>query len=110
MARILEEKAGSGNGKGAGNPALTAWRILFKHLQARPNDILKSGQLDRYLDAMEKAGRDSYFNQRAIYAFYKLHGLNNRAKSFRERDGKAASRDLDCWFEQADQNPSHYSE
>jgi hypothetical protein len=108
LARVVEEKPVPSNWTGGEIPAFTAWKILFKYLQAQPVENLKSGKMDRYLDAMEKVGNYSSSEPRDIYAFYVLNGMPERAKSFRERANKAASYDLDYFFKQVDQNPSNY--
>ena len=64
--------------------------------------------MDRYLDAIEKVGNYSSSEPRDIYAFYILSGMPERAKKFRERANKAATYDLDYYFQQVDQNPSNY--
>ena len=109
LARVVEEKTEPGNWSGGEIPAFTAWKILFKYLQTQSTEVLNSGKVDRYLDAMEKVGNYSSSNQRDIYAFYIRHGMNDRAKTFRERANSAATYDIDYYFKQVDQNPSHNS-
>jgi hypothetical protein len=89
-------------------PALTAWEILFKYLQSQPAKTPRSGKLDRYLDALEQVGDYSSSEPRDIYAFYILSGMPDRAKKFREKANRVASYDLDYFFKQVDQNPTHY--
>ena len=108
LARVLEDKPEPRNWGGGEIPAFTAWKILFKYLQAQPSETLNSGKMDRYLDAMEKVGNYSSSEPRDIYAFYRLNGMPERAKKFREKANKAASYDLDYFFRQVDQNPSNY--
>lgn len=108
LARVLEEKPEPRNWGGGEIPAFTAWKIIFKYLQAQPSETLNSGKMDRYLGAMEKVGNYSSSEPRDIYAFYILSGMLERAKKFRERANKAASYDLDYYFRQVDQNPSIY--
>lgn len=108
LSRVLEEKPEPGNWRGGEIPAFTAWKILFRYLQAQSSETLKSGKIDHYLDAMEKVGNYSSSEPRDIYAFYILSGMPERAKKFRERANKAASYDLDYYFKQVDQNPSSY--
>ena len=108
LARVVEEKSDPKNWSGGEIPAFTAWKILFKYLQGQPAETLKSGKLDRYLDAMEKVGNYSSSEPRDLYAFYLLSGLPERAKAFREKAKKAASYDLDYYFKQVDENPALY--
>jgi hypothetical protein len=108
LAKVVEQKTYPVNWMGGQNPPLTAWEILFKYLQAQPAKTLRSGKLDRYLDALEQVGVDSSSNPSVIYAFYILSDMTDRAKKFRERATKAASYDLDYFFKLVDQNPTHY--
>lgn len=108
LARVVELKSEPKNFWGGQIPAFTAWEILFRHLQAQPPETLRSGKLDRYLDAMEKAGNYSSSEPRDIYAFYLQRGLTERAKKFRTAASKAASYDLDYYFKQVDTNPGLY--
>jgi hypothetical protein len=89
-------------------PAFTAWEILFRYLQGQPSEALRSGKLDRYLDAMDKVGNYSSSGPRDIYAFYLQRGMTERARKFREAARKAASYDLEYYFKQVDENPSLY--
>jgi hypothetical protein len=108
LAKVVEQKTQPVNWNGGQIPALTAWEILFKHLQAQPAKILRSGKLDRYLDALEQVGDYSSSEPSSIYAFYILSDMTDRAKKFREKATKAASYDLDYFFKLVDQNPTHY--
>jgi hypothetical protein len=109
LARVVEEKTEPENWSGGEIPAFTAWKILFKYLQTQSTEVLNSGNVNHYLDAMEEVGNYSSSNPRDIYAFYILRGMTERAKSFRDRANAAASYDLDYYFKQVDQNPSHNS-
>jgi len=109
LARVVKEKIEPKNWGGGEIPVFTAWKILFKYIQTLPSEVLNSGKVDRYLDAMEQVGNYSSSNPRDIYAFYILRGMADRAKTFREKANKAATYDLDYFFKQVDQNPSHNS-
>jgi hypothetical protein len=109
LAKAIEQKTEPKNWWGGQIPAFTAWEILFKHLQVQPSETLKSGKLDRYLDAMEKVGNYSSSEPRDIYAFYLQRGMIERATKFRESASKAVSYDLDYYFKQVDANPSLYT-
>jgi len=108
LAKVVEQKTHPVNWMGGQIPALTAWEILFKYLQAQPAKTLRSGKLDRYLDALEQVGDYSSSEPRDVYAFYILGDMTDRAKKFRERTTKAASYDLDYFFKMMDQNPKYY--
>ena len=86
----------------------TAWEILFRYLQNQSTDDVRSGNLDRYLDAIEKVGNYSSSEPRDIYAFYLQRGMTERAAKFRRAANKAASYDLDYFFKQVDANPSQF--
>jgi hypothetical protein len=108
LARVVENKTNPINWWGGQIPAFTAWKILFKALQAQPPDSVRSGKLDRYLDALEKVGNYALSEPRDIYAFYLQRGLVERARKYRQTATKSASYDLDRSFKQVDENPSLY--
>lgn len=89
-------------------PAFTAWEILFRYLRSQTSLTLRSGKLDRYLDALEKVGNYSSSEPRDIYAFYLQNGLPERARKFRSRATRAASYDLDYYFKQVDTQPDAF--
>lgn len=109
LSRVVKEKTRPKNWGGGETPAFTAWKILFRYIQTQPTEVLNSGKVERYLDAMEKVGSYSSSNPRDIYAFYILRGMTDRAKKFREMANKASTYDLDYYFKQVDENPSHNS-
>lgn len=109
LAKVVEQKIHPKNENWSGQiPELTAWEILFRFLQTQPPKTLRSGKLDRYLDALEMVGEYGSSEPRDIYAFYIMSGMTDRAKKFRERATRAASYDLDYFFNQVDQNPTRY--
>ena len=109
LAKVVEQKTEPVNFWGGQIPAFTAWEILFRYLQGQPPEALKSGKLDRYLDAMENVGNYSSSEPRDIYAFYLQRGMTERGTKFRAAARKAASYDLDYYFKQVDENPSLYT-
>ena len=104
----MEEKTEPKDFWGGRIPAFTAREILFRYLQAQPSERVRSGPLDRYLDAMEKLSNYLSSEPRDIYAFYMHRGMTERARKFRQAAKKAASYDLDYFFKQVDPNPSLY--
>ena len=108
LADAVEKKAEPRDFWGGRIPAFAAWEILFKHLQTLPADEVRSGNLDRYLDAMEKVGNYSSSEPRDIYAFYIQRGMTDRARKFRQAAKKAVTYDLDYYFNMVDENPSLY--
>lgn len=108
LARTVEEKTEPKRFWGGQMPAFTAWEILFRYLQARQADEIRSGKFDRYLDAMEKVGNYGSSQPRDIYAFYVQRGMTERANKFRQKAKKAVSYDLDYYFKMVDENPSLY--
>lgn len=108
LAEAVEQKIEPKNFWGGEIPAFTAWKILFRYLQAQPAEQVRSGKFDRWLDAVEKVGNYSSSEPRDIYAFYIQRGMAGRAKTFRQEANKAASYDLDFYFKQVDENPALY--
>jgi len=109
LARAVELQTEPKQFWGGQIPAFTAWEILFRYLQSQPSLTLRSGKLDRYLDALEKVGNYSSSEPRDIYAFYLQNGLSERAKKFRSTATRAASYDLDYFFKQVDSQPNAFT-
>ncbi len=108
LAEAVEARADPKNWWGGQTPAFTSWKILFKYIQNQPAEVVRSGKLDRYLDALEKVGNYSSGEPRDIYALYVQRGLNERAKKYRAAAAKTVSYNLDYYFDQVDRYPSHY--
>ena len=108
LAQAVEQKTEPRNWWGGEIPAFTAWKTLFRYLRAQSPETIRSGKLDRYLDAMEKVGNYSSSEPRDIYAFYLQRDMKDRAKKFREMANKAAMYDLDYYFREVDKDPSPY--
>jgi hypothetical protein len=108
LALAVEQNLQPENFWGGQLPAFTAWEILFRYLQSRPADEIRSGKWDRYLDAMEKVGNYSSSEPRDIYAFYRQRGMTDRAKRFRQKADQTLSYDIEHYFKQVDENPSLY--
>lgn len=109
LARAVTEKTAPRNFWGGQIPAFRSWELLFKYLQTRSREQLQSGKLDRLLDAMEAVGQYSSSEPRDIYAFYLQRGLIERAKRYRDKAKKAASYDLDYYFQMVDKDPTQYT-
>ena len=108
LAAAVEQRSEPKNWWGGQIPAFTAWEILFRYLQSQSPQTLRSGKLDRYLDAIEKVGNYSSCEPRDIYAFYVQRDMTERAQKYRQAAKNAASYDLDYYFKQVDANPSLY--
>ena len=109
LAEAVEQKDEPRNFWGGRLPAFSAWEVLFKYLQAQPHETIRSGALDRYLDAMEKVGNFSSSEPRDIYAFYLQRGMTDRAKRFREAAKRSLSFNVDYFFDMVDEDPSQYT-
>ena len=108
LAETVEKKTEPINWWGGQIPAFRAWELLFKYLQAQPAETVRSGKLDRYLDALEQVGNYSSSEPRDIYAFYIQRGMTERAKKFRETAKQRVSYNLDYFFNMVDTNPALY--
>jgi len=75
---------------------------LFKYLEGQTEEILRSGQADRYLDALERGFIHSSSEPRDLYALYVKNGMTGRARKFREHINKAAAFDMEYFFKQVD--------
>ena len=109
LAQVVERKTQPSNWSGGQVPAFTAFNVLFKFLQSQPADAVRAGKFDRYLDAIEKGYVTGSSEPRDIYAFYLQRGMTERAKIYRAVAKKAASYDLDYYFNMVDQSPSTYT-
>jgi len=106
LATAVQKRTEPTNAWGGQIPAFTAWEMLFRYLPAQPVDRVRSGKLDRYLDAMEKVGQYSSSEPRDIYAFYLQRGMTERAKNFRREAKTAFLGDLEQFFNEVD--PARY--
>ena len=109
LAEVVAKKPEPKNWSGGQIPAFTAFNILFKHLQAQPQDEVRAGKFDRCLDALEKGYTTGSSEPRDIYAFYLQRGMTERAKKYRAAANRAASYDLDYFFKQVDQAPQNFT-
>ncbi len=108
LAQVIEKKTAPTNWSGGEIPAFTAWKMLFKHLQAQPPADIRAGKWDRFLDALEKVGQYSSSAPRDIYAFYLQREMPKRAAKYRALAKKAVSYDMDYFFDMVDKSPSTY--
>jgi hypothetical protein len=116
LAEIIKKKKEPTNFWGGRIPWGVSWELLFFHAQRQPAAKLKSGELDKVLDALEypasgDAAGPSYYSSsepRDLYALYVQRGMRDRAAKFRELANKNSSYDIDYFFKQVDQNPQNY--
>jgi hypothetical protein len=95
---------------GGSIPAYDARQILFNYLRGQPADKLKSGEFDRYLDAIDKAALGNMGSPLEVYAFYIRHGLTVRAQSIRQAALKAFPYQQAISYDQAEQHPEIYDQ
>jgi hypothetical protein len=102
LAQVIEKKTEPTSWSGGEIPAFTAWKMLFKHLQAQPPAAIRSGKWDRYLDAFEKVGNHSSSHPRDIYGFYLQRKMTERAAKYRALVNKTATYDMNRYFDMVD--------
>jgi hypothetical protein len=95
---------------GGSIPAYDARQILFNYLRGQPSDKLKSGEFDRYLDAIDKAALGNMGSPLEVYAFYVRHGLTDRAQAIRQAALKAFPYQQAISYDQAEQHPEIYDQ
>ncbi|HEY2979951.1 MAG TPA: hypothetical protein VGJ22_02115, partial [Anaerolineales bacterium] len=102
LCEIIEKQLQPENFWGGTIPSFASWHILFKYLEGQTEEILKSGQLDRYLDGLESG--PIYFSSepRDLYEFYVKNRMTGRARRFREHINKSAAFDMEYYFKQVD--------
>ena len=71
----IADATGLCHASGGEIPAVTASKLVFKHLRAQPSADIRSGKWNRYLDALEKVGQYSSSEPRDIYSFYLQRGM-----------------------------------
>ncbi len=108
LTRAVVERPEPRNGWGGQVPAYTSWLILYRHLRAQPVADVRSGKLDRYLDALEHGYTTGSAEPMFIYAFYLQCGLTERARRYRETATKAVSYDMWELFDNVEKNPANY--
>jgi HEAT repeat protein len=102
LCEIIEKQLQPANFWGGTIPSFASWQILFKYLEGQTEEILKSGQLDRYLDGLERGQIHSSSEPRDLYALYVKNRMTGRARKFREYINKVAAFDLEYFFNQVD--------
>ncbi len=108
LAEIIQKKLESKYFRGGTIPASSSWKILFKYIQEQAKDKIQSGDLDKYLDALENTGQYSSSAPRDLYAFYIYQGLTKRAKAFRERCKSTIPFDMEYYFKMVDEQSNYY--
>ncbi len=116
LAEIVRKKKEPEHFWGGRIPWGVSWELLFFYAQRQPAEKLRSGQLDKVLDALEHpasgdpAGSSYYGSSepRDLYALYVQRGLRDRAARFRALAKKNSSFDIDYFFKMVDQNPQNY--
>jgi len=102
LCEIIEKQLQPANFWGGTIPSFASWHILFKYLEGQTEEILRSGQADRYLDALERGFIHSSSEPRDLYALYVKNGMTGRARKFREHINKTAAFDMEYFFKQVD--------
>lgn len=102
LAETVEKHLEPVNFWGGSIPWGVSWKIMFTYLKGRETDELKSGRLDKYLDALEKPKFWSSSEPRDLYALHLDHGMKDRAARFREKCKKTLTYDIDYYFDQVD--------
>jgi len=89
-------------------PAADSWDILFKFVQSRPAEELRSGRFDDALNALERLKGFGSSEPRDLYALYLQRGLADRAKTFRQECRRTLTYDIDYYFNMVDRSPNTY--
>ncbi len=89
-------------------PAADSWDILFKYVQSRPAEELRSGLLDPALNALDRLKWYSSSEPRDLYALYLQRGLTNRAQAFRQECRRTVTYEIDYFFNMVDRSPNTY--
>jgi len=111
LARLRENIVSNPEPKnfwGGKMPSADSWDILFKYVQSRSQQELRSGVLDSSMDALEKPSWFSSSEPRDLYALYLQRGLTVRAKAFREKCKHTVPFDMEYYFSMVDQSPGAY--
>jgi hypothetical protein len=102
LAEIIEKRLEPTYFWGGQIPHGLSWEILFKYLEGKSADELGSGELDKYMNALEQAQFYGSSEPRDLYAFYLKHGLPERARVFRSKCKATFTYDIDYYFNQVD--------
>jgi hypothetical protein len=108
LAEIIQKQLESKYFRGGTIPASWSWKILFKYVQEQDKSKIQSGDLDKYLDALENTGQYSSSGPRDLYAFYIHRGLTKRAEAFRERCKSTIPFDMEYYFKMVDEQSDYY--
>jgi hypothetical protein len=110
LSNAVETPGFPKNWSGGESPQAYAWDILLHYLEDQPVEVVTSGKLDRYLDAVEQVGKYSSSEPMYLYAFYVQRGMTKRAIAFRQKADAAAIYNVDPAFQQVDRVPWSYME
>jgi hypothetical protein len=116
LAEIIKKKKEPQQFWGGRIPWGVSWERLFIYVQGQPAADVRSGKLDKALDALEypasgdPAGPSYYSSSepRDLYALYVQRGMTDRAAKFRAQAKKTITYDIDYYFNMVDQNPQNY--
>jgi hypothetical protein len=98
LSEIIEKNLEPHNFWGGQIPSFTSRKILFQYVEKQSPEVLKSGRLDKCLDALERARVHSSSEPRDLYALYVKNGMVERAKRFRERCKTTVNFDMEYYF------------
>ena len=91
-------------------PCGDAQEILLKYLKAQSPEKLKSGELDRCLDAIEKASLNNLGSPLDVYSLEIRHGLTARAQVLRQAALKKFPYQQPIQYDQAAAHPEIYDQ
>lgn len=84
-------------------PEYTAWEILMGYISGCNVADIRSGKLDKYVDALESPPNIGSGPYQTLYRFYSEHQLRDRMESFRQKAiKKNLGYDIDLYFKQID--------
>jgi hypothetical protein len=79
------------------------WKIIYNYLQGLPKADFAGSKWNHCLDTLENAGNTGSQEPIQLYELYRMKGLDERAKSFREYCEKTFGYDMRLFFKQADE-------
>jgi hypothetical protein len=79
------------------------WSIIYGYLSNLPKEAFRAGKMDRYLDVLENAGWSGSREPVMIYEFYRMKGLDDRARSYRSQtENKLAVYNIRQFYDKVD--------
>jgi hypothetical protein len=103
LVRVISSQPNPAENLTSQMPEYTAWEIMMGYISGCNVADIRSGKLDKYVDALESPPNIGSGPYQTLYRFYNEHQLRDRMESFRQKAiKKNLGYDIDVYFKQID--------